>query len=76
MKVKLRNTEFFALRSYYNYENTVNNFDKDMFRKGSFCGTNRYSKVKTKFKIVFTCFQLSNHVFFGSVVLFLSYEKC
>ena len=28
--------------SYHNFEDTVTNFDKDMFRKESFCGTNSY----------------------------------
>ena len=29
--------------SYHSFEDTVTNFDKDMFRKKSFCGTNSYS---------------------------------
>ena len=30
--------------SYHNFEDTVTNFDKDMFRKESLCGTNFYRK--------------------------------
>ena len=39
---RLRNFYFFHFQ-YHNFENTVTNFDKDMFRKESFCGTNSYS---------------------------------
>ena len=31
---------FFFSFSYHNFEDTVTNFDKDMFRKEYFCGTN------------------------------------
>ena len=34
---------FFFHFQYHNFEDTVANFDKDMFRKASFCGTNSYS---------------------------------
>ena len=33
---------FFFHFQYHNFEDTVINFDKDMFRKESFCGTNSY----------------------------------
>ena len=39
---RLRNLKFLLSFSYYNFEDTVTNFDKDMFRKESFCGTNSY----------------------------------
>ena len=71
--LKLRmlwNISCFLSFSYYNFEDTVTSFDKDMFRKGSFRGTISYSQVKTKFKSVLICFQLSDRVFFLSVVLF------
>ena len=37
---RLRNSEFFLSFCYYNFENTVTYFDKDMFKKESFRGTN------------------------------------
>ena len=40
----------------HNFEGTVTNFDKDMFRNESFCGTNAYSQMKTAFKSVVICF--------------------
>ena len=40
---RLRNFWFFLHFEYHNVEDTVTNFDKDMFRKESFCGTNSYS---------------------------------
>ena len=36
---RLRNFYFFFHFHYHNFEDTVTNFDKDMFRKESLCGT-------------------------------------
>ena len=38
----LRNLFCFHFQ-YHNFEDTETDFDKDMFRKESFCGTNSYS---------------------------------
>ena len=65
---RLRN--LFLSLAYHNFEDKVTYFDKDMFRKESFRGTNSYSQVKHKLKNFLICFQLSNRVFFLSVVLF------
>ena len=54
----------------YDFEDTITNFNKNIFIKASFHGANSYNQVKTKFKIVVTHFQLSNPVFFLLVVLF------
>ena len=40
---RLRNLLSFLSFSYYNLEETVTDFDKDMFKKESFSGTNSYS---------------------------------
>ena len=40
---RLRNFLLLFHFQYEHFEGTVTNFDKDMFRKESFCGTNSYS---------------------------------
>ena len=59
----LRNLKIFSsiFFLYYNFEDTVTNFDKDMFKKKL---SNSYCLVKTKFKSVVVCFHLSNCVSF------------
>ena len=46
--------------SYHNFKDTATNFDKDMFRKESFCGTNSNHILKCRylFEIVKSCFPL------------------
>ena len=70
MRQELRNLTFFLSFSYYNVEDTVTNFDKDVFKKDlSMC---KIFKGKANLKASMSSFvlQLSNHVFFLSVVLF------
>ena len=40
MPQRLKNLQFFFSFSYHNFEDTMTNFDEDVFRKESFCGTN------------------------------------
>ena len=53
---RLRNFCSFFHFQYHDFENTLTNFDKDMFRKESFCGTNSYSWMNITFKSVVICF--------------------
>ena len=48
-EVRTRHYSCFSF-SYHNFKDTVINFDKDMFRKESFCGTNFYSSMKITLK--------------------------
>ena len=42
---KFKKLLVFFYFQYHKFEYTVPNFDKDMFRKESFCGTNSYSTL-------------------------------
>ena len=51
-EIGLRNLQLSFFPFFYqNFEDTVNNFHKDMLRKESFCGTNPYSEMKTILKV-------------------------
>ena len=46
---KVKKLLLFFHFQYPNFEGTVTNFDKDMFRKESFCCTNSYSYMNITF---------------------------
>ena len=65
---KVKKLLFLFHLQYPNFENRVTNFDKDRFRKESFCGTNSYSQMNTIFKTVVICFNYKT-TFYLPVVL-------